>query len=45
VIVALIVPRTGRRLVQRSSAFVFRMGHAEFVVDTGLAGHIRVRRE
>jgi len=32
-------------LVQRSPAFVFRMGHAEFAVDAELAGHIRVRRE
>ena len=32
-------------LLQRSPAFVFQMGHAEFAVDAGLAGHIRVRRE
>jgi len=32
-------------LVQRSPAFVFRIGHAEFAVDAGLAGHVRVRRE
>ena len=32
-------------LVQRSPAFVFRMGHAEFAVDAELAGHVRVRRE
>lgn len=32
-------------LVQRSPAFVFRLGHAEFAVDAELAGHIRVRRE
>lgn len=32
-------------LVQRSPAFVLRMGHAEFAVDAELAGHVRVRRE
>jgi len=32
-------------LVQRSPAFVFRMGHAEFAVDAELAAHVRVRRE
>jgi len=29
-------------LLQRSPAFVFRMGYAEFAVDAELAGHIRV---
>jgi ferrous iron transport protein A len=32
-------------LVQRSPAFVFRIGHAEFAVDAELAGHVRVRRD
>jgi ferrous iron transport protein A len=31
-------------LVQRSPAFVFRIGYAELAVDEALAGLIRVRR-
>jgi ferrous iron transport protein A len=40
-----VLPGVGIVLVQRSPAFVFRMGHAEFAVDAELAGHIRVRVE
>jgi Fe2+ transport system protein FeoA len=40
-----VLPGVAIVLVQRSPAFVFRMGHAEFAVDAGLAGHIRVRRD
>jgi Fe2+ transport system protein FeoA len=40
-----VLPGVELVLVQRSPAFVFQMGHAEFAVDAGLAGHIRVRRE
>ena len=32
-------------LQQRSPAFVFRMGHADFAVDAELAAHVRVRLE
>jgi hypothetical protein len=38
------LPGVALVLVQRSPAFAFRMGHAEFAVDAELAGHIRVRR-
>ena len=38
-----VLPGVAIVLVQRSPAFVFRMGHAEFAVDAELAGHIRVR--
>ena len=40
-----VLPGVAVVLLQRSPAFVFRMGHAEFAVDAELAGHIRVRRE
>ena len=40
-----VLPGIGVVLLQRSPAFVFRMGHAEFAVDAELAAHIRVRRE
>lgn len=40
-----VLPGVAVVLVQRSPAFVFRVGHAEFAVDAELAGHIRVRRE
>ncbi len=40
-----VLPGVGLVLVQRSPAFVFRIGHAEFAVDAELADRIRVRRE
>jgi len=40
-----VLPGVAIVLVQRSPAFVFRMGHAEFAVDAELAAHVRVRRE
>lgn len=40
-----VLPGVELELVQRSPAFVFRTGHAEFAVDETLATHIRVRRE
>jgi Fe2+ transport system protein FeoA len=40
-----VLPGVAVTLVQRSPAFVFRIGHAEFAVDAELAGHVRVRRE
>ena len=40
-----VVPGAELELVQRFPAFVFRIGYAEFAVDEGLAGLIRVRRE
>lgn len=40
-----VLPGVAVVLVQRSPAFVFRVGHAEFAVDAELAAHIRVRRE
>jgi len=32
-------------LLQRSPAFMFRLGHGVLAVDAELAGRIRVRRE
>ncbi len=40
-----VLPGIELRLVQRYPAFVFRLGHAEFAVDAGIASHIRVYRE
>lgn len=40
-----VLPGVAVVLVQRSPAFVFRIGHAEFAVDAELAGHVRVRRD
>jgi ferrous iron transport protein A len=40
-----VLPGVALVLVQRSPAFVFKMGHAEFAVDSELAGHVRVRRQ
>jgi len=40
-----VLPGVALVLVQRSPAFVFRIGHSEFAVDAELAGHVRVRRD
>jgi Fe2+ transport system protein FeoA len=40
-----ILPGVAVVLVQRSPAFVFQIGNAEFAIDRGLAAHIRVRVE
>ena len=39
-----VLPGAAIVLVQRTPAYVFRLGHAEFAVDSGLATRIRVRR-
>ncbi len=39
-----VLPGVELELLQRFPAFVFRLGHSEFAVDTELAARIRVRR-
>jgi Fe2+ transport system protein FeoA len=39
-----VLPGAELRMVQRSPAFVFRIGHAEFAVDRDMARHVRVHR-
>ncbi len=40
-----VLPGVAVVLVQRSPAFVFLIGNAEFAVDSELAAHVRVRVE
>ena len=40
-----VLPGAELLLLQRYPAFVFRIGYADFAVDTELAGRIRLRRE
>lgn len=40
-----VLPGAELVLLQRYPAFVFRIGHSDFAVDTELAGRVRVRRE
>ena len=40
-----ILPGVELVLVQRTAAFVVRIGHAELAIDTGLASRVRVRRD
>lgn len=37
-----VLPGVQLHLVQRYPAFVFRLGHAEFAIDAGMASHVRV---
>lgn len=39
-----VLPGAPLQLLQRSPAYVFRIGYAELAVDEALATHIRVRR-
>jgi DtxR family transcriptional regulator, Mn-dependent transcriptional regulator len=39
-----VLPGAELRMVQRYPAYVFRLGHAEFAVDSEMARHVRVHR-